>query len=394
MNELDVDVITTEADLERCREEWQEFLLQDSHHSIFHNPVFLKALMQTFGAQQAAYFVILRETNTENLSKIVAIAPFILNQSSYMLKFGLLRLFGIKLPRVLLLGNDILIAKQYGNAAGLLAKILIHLKSRKIAMLNVDCLRTDSWMWPELQSAQSRPLADYRFVVKDSQPLRGIQLESDFEQYLAGMSKKVRYNFKRTVSQFEKKTGFPPKITAVRDAQQVPAFMADLDQVFKTTWQASSFGYAMRNTSTSISQHEQLATAGLLRSYVLYLDSVPVAYIRGYQYAGNYYYEEIGFDKRQRDLEPGTVLNFLVLQDLFVQDKPEYLDFGFGENDYKRKLGNYAIDACEGFLVCQGSKAQLVVGIQRALQAAYRGISRAVKAIKMDTLVRRMIKRR
>ncbi len=80
-----------------------------------------------------------------------------------------------------------------------------------------------------------------------------------------------------------------------------------------------------------------LAESSMLRCYLLYMREDPVAFIRGYQYEGTYYYEEIGFDKDFRHLEPGTGLNFFVLQDLFSHDKPQRLDFGFGENDYKRK---------------------------------------------------------
>jgi len=132
----------------------------------------------------------------------------------------------------------------------------------------------------------------------------------------------------------------------------------------------------------------------MLRCYLLYNGENPIAFIRGYQYAEIYYYEEIGFDKDARHLEPGTVLNFLLLQDLFAQNKPRHLDFGFGENDYKRKLGNTEIEAIEGFMVATGSRAHGLIAIQTLLQWAYKLMRRTVQAIGLDTVLRKLLKRR
>lgn len=350
--------------------------------------------MRSSGIDQNAYFVIVLESSTANLSEIVAIAPFILNEGKFSLKLGMLRLLALRLRRASLLGNDLLTSKAADDIPELLIEILRRLKADSISLINLDCLKTDAAIHPALIAVHSSRSAGFRFIAKDVQPLRAIDFDSDFDDYLGAMSKKVRYNFKRTLSQFEKKTGVAARMVAITEASQVPGFLSEMDIVFKNTWQAAAFGYSARCHDRSLSQHKRLADGGLLRCYVLYNGEHPIAFIRGYQYAGIYYYEEIGFDKNTRNLEPGTVLNFLVLQDLFARNKPRHLDFGFGENDYKRKLGNTEIEAIEGFLVAKASKAHYLIAIQALLQRVYKLILRVVKSLGIDTVLRKLLKRR
>lgn len=350
--------------------------------------------MRSSEADQEPYFVIVRESSEAIQPEIVAIAPFILKQGRYSIKFGMLKLFSIDLRRASLLGNDVLTSQKAEDIPGLLLRILQQLNSEGITLINLDCFREDASIRSLLLSSEPKQLAGFRFVAKDAQPLRAIDFDSDFDAYLGKMSKKVRYNFKRTLSQFEKKTGNIARMKAVTEEEQVPEFLSELDGIFKRSWQASALGYKERCGEGSLTQHKILAAGGLLRCYVLYNAEKPLAFVRGYQYAGIYYYEEIGFDKDARNLEPGTVLNFLMLQDLFERDKPRHLDFGFGENDYKRKLGNSGTEAIEGFLVASTSWVRYMIALQTLLQWIYVLLSKAVKSVGLGAVLRKLLKRR
>jgi CelD/BcsL family acetyltransferase involved in cellulose biosynthesis len=60
----------------------------------------------------------------------------------------------------------------------------------------------------------------------------------------------------------------------------------------------------------------------------------------GYQYQGVFHYAELGYDPALAPASPGTVLLFLLIQDLCAFDRPMVLNFGMGDAEYKRRFGN------------------------------------------------------
>jgi CelD/BcsL family acetyltransferase involved in cellulose biosynthesis len=48
----------------------------------------------------------------------------------------------------------------------------------------------------------------------------------------------------------------------------------------------------------------------------------------------------MGFNAHCAALSPGIVLMLLLVEDLFTHDPPRLIDFGSGDHEYKRSLGN------------------------------------------------------
>ena len=390
-SEFEVEVISSPERFAAIRPEWEALLGQIPDHSMFHSAEYLMSLFGAMPPGQTAYFVTLKSALTARQGQFVAVAPFVLKQGRFPLRFGVISLLSFRLQSLALPGNSVACTPGV-SLAMILRVILGKLRSDGLGMIQFDCLPLDSALYRCLTEETSR--SGFRFRASTPQALRGLRFSGSHEDWLGAMSKKTRYNLKRAVKQLEGQCQSAMELICVRQEDQVPDFLGNLDQVFGNTWQAAVFGYQPRNTPAAEEQHRQLARAGLLRSYLLLCDGTPVAYLRGYQYRDVYYFEEIGFDKNRRDQQPGTVLNFLVIEDLYRVNTPQFLDFGYGENDYKRILGNAETSAVTATLVRAGSREDWLVLLQSLLNSIYGSLRRLAVGLKLETRLRRLLKRR
>jgi CelD/BcsL family acetyltransferase involved in cellulose biosynthesis len=94
-------------------------------------------------------------------------------------------------------------------------------------------------------------------------------------------------------------------------------------------------GWRIENTRAECQKLVQLAQAGVLRSYFLRCGDEACAYVKGFQYNDIYYYNQTGFDERFAQFSPGTVLLYLLLEDLFQHRRPGRVNLYPGEWSYK-----------------------------------------------------------
>jgi CelD/BcsL family acetyltransferase involved in cellulose biosynthesis len=73
----------------------------------------------------------------------------------------------------------------------------------------------------------------------------------------------------------------------------------------------------------------------------MYMGERAVAFVLGFQYRGVFHYSDVAYDEEFAGLSPGSVLLFLLLEDLFGHCRPSILHFGIGEADYKRRFSNF-----------------------------------------------------
>ena len=114
-----------------------------------------------------------------------------------------------------------------------------------------------------------------------------------------------------------------------------------------------------------------LARNGLLRSYLLKAGEVPCAFVVGHEHGGVFHYAELGFDSALASLSPGTVLLFLLIQDLTSVRPVKVLNFGMGDAVYKRRFSNRQQNDESFLLFDPGVRV-------RALVAAHRVFRRVV----------------
>lgn len=202
-----------------------------------------------------------------------------------------------------------------------------------------------------------------------------LDLPDNWETYLASLSANTRSTLRRKFARLKKKTAdtlICRRFREVGEMEELARYLADL---WPKTWQ----GQSGKGPAPSLPVLKHFAQHGWVRSYVLLVKEQPIACVVGYQYRGTYYYESPGYDPAWREHSPGIVLNYLLLEDLFVVDPPRVVDFGFGYNQYKETLGNRPED--RGFLwMPLSSKGRILAAGGYVLERLYSMIRPIVRA--------------
>ena len=227
------------------------------------------------------------------------------------------------------------------------------------------------------------------------QKVSWLDLPASFEKYLASMASDTRYNLLRRRRKLEAEAGGRMELLRTTRPDQVPLFIEQADRVSAQSWQAAALGMAGHSNETERIRLTRIAEAGWLRSYVLQCGGVPVAFVLGYQYGDAYYHDETAYDQSWAKWGPGTVLNLMLIEDLFGENRPAVLDFGFGDNEYKRVFGSRTGDACVAFISdARRARGRTIVERQMLLARLEQGVRAGLRVLRLDRLARKWIKRR
>jgi hypothetical protein len=206
-----------------------------------------------------------------------------------------------------------------------------------------DSVSGQSYFWTFMQQHRSRSAPYDVYLPFGVRPWHWIRLFPTFDEYLASMGRKTRYNLRRTVSLAEKACGGNMRAERIDSVDDVSRLAESVARINQQSWQYRSLGRKLTPDSGLAARLRDLAQRGLLRAYILEMHGGPTAFVIGYQYAGVFYFAETGFDQNQAALSPGTVLLHEVMRDLHEHRRPEVLNFGIGDATYKRRFAN-----CEG----------------------------------------------
>lgn len=79
---------------------------------------------------------------------------------------------------------------------------------------------------------------------------------------------------------------------------------------------------------------------GWFRTYVLRLDGRPIAFWPGYAYRGTFFIGTPGYDPEFGRYRIGNHLLGRMIDEFCADPDVDAVDFGFGDAEYKRRLGN------------------------------------------------------
>lgn len=245
---------------------------------------------------------------------------------------------------------------------------------------------TESFAWDYLRGEGSRSRRYFSYLSRlQESKWHLIDLRDGFDRYLGAMTAKTRSNLRKKVRVLREHGGGRLGCRAVETEDQVEAFLEAAERVRARSWQGrklTEWSYADEPALVG-PELKGLARAKILRSYLLECGGEPCAYTVGYQFDGVYHYKETSFDAALDRFSPGTVLLYLLLEDLFARDRPELLDFCAGIEPYKERFGNQTAKNGAFFLF----RRNLVNRLRHmSLVTFYSGVRLAKRLLKVERL--------
>jgi hypothetical protein len=330
-NDWDVVVARSPEDIEAIRPVWEQ--MQDREpYPVINADIdrFLSVIESSDDSVQP--YVILAKQNDQPRAMVVGR----LEMHAIPLRVGYKTILKPKLRCMTVVHGGIL-GQPDGDVSVLLIQELMKvLRQRQVDVIFFNHIRTDSCIFHISRKLPGVLIRGYFPKVENHWSM---SVPENLEGFYQARSKKHRGNLKRYISKLDKEYRNQVRIITYTEED-------DLDEAIKAASQISCLTYqhGLDSGFTDNPRTRVLLTTaarqGWLRMSVLYINGEPGAFQVGQQYGKQYMLEQIGFDPEWSSLELGTVLFIRVLEDICADLDTEFVDFGFGDADYKRSYGN------------------------------------------------------
>jgi CelD/BcsL family acetyltransferase involved in cellulose biosynthesis len=379
-------VIRSRAELEGFFPDWTDFLATAAPgHTLFQTPEAASAFLTSSCSKATPAVVVVRAKD-----RIVAIAACYTIRTRFHLSFSVARLLALPVTRLHMLGEQVVIADGL-DPDPITHAVFDALRAVPFDVFFVQSLPVGSQLWKAFR--HRRPLAGHRLVLGSGAPESNhrLRLPATFDDWLASLGRRTRKNLKGQTRRFQTETAGDLKISRISAEHDVRGFLADADRVYRASWQCRAFGYSPMACEFRREQLGTLARHGWLRSYLLTAGGQPAAFTISYQYGDTLHVENTGFDQRFAHHSPGAVLNYLLIEDLFAHARPDVVDFGFGDADYKRHCGSEATPGYSAH-VTRSARWQSLLRLQRGLTRVEAGTRALLVRLGLYRSLRRLIK--
>ena len=166
-----------------------------------------------------------------------------------------------------------------------------------------------------------------------------IQPQESLDGYLASLGSKRRNDLTRRLRNVYKKLGEEAHLRIFDAPDQVDDYCRLMNQVYARSWHAKA-----QPIDWELPARRELlrrfAGNAHFTGHMLMLGTRPLAYVHGYRLAGHYLLDDTGYDEEFAALGAGSALVFQAIQHLIENHPGELIDFGYGDNQYKRVLAN------------------------------------------------------
>jgi hypothetical protein len=256
----------------------------------------------------------------------------------------------------------------------------------------VRSLPLDSFFYNYLQTS---PLVRSEFLLYSSVGKLEhfvVRLPETFEEYLQKFSSKSRSNLRRGARKLQKDTGLEVRLVRITSSDQVDSFVDSAVEISKKTYQWRLAGSGLRVPEVLKRNLKFLAERGRLRCYLLWCGDQACAFMLCDQWNGVCYSPAVGYDPRWEQYSVGTTLQFLVIEDLFVYNRPNVFDFGTGMGGQKELFGNASFFDTDIYILRKGLYTHLASSIHKAGSALATGTKRALDHYDLKKRVKKLIR--
>ncbi len=167
-----------------------------------------------------------------------------------------------------------------------------------------------------------------------------LELPGNFKEFLSGMARKHRHEFRRHQKRLTDRFGDSTRIRCLRWENEVDELASEVEKIAAKTYQRA-LRVGFRPEADILAYLRTAARKGGLRGYVLYLENEPCAFFIGVEYKGRFYGIYTGFDPAFRKYSPGLLVLMRSIEDCYEPSmQVSEFDLGRGDRGYKRILCN------------------------------------------------------
>jgi GNAT acetyltransferase-like protein len=371
-----VRVCRTPEEVEALRADWTGFSHPDADLDVF------LTIVRERPEVVCPYVVVV-----EREGRPAALLAARLEECRLPAKFGYATVYKPRLRRITVVTGGV--AGDPDLCGELADELLLALERREADAVELQRIAIDS---PLHRAVVERAPSALRQHGEQAAPHHVMDLPATSEELLPSLSKSVRDNLKRYTRKLEREYGERLVVRRYDAPGDFERAVADLETIAATTYQR---GLGAGFTAEHDGPLTRIALdGGWFRAWVLYLDGAPCAFEIGHLAGDSVVIAAKGFDPEYGNHHVGKVLQLKMLEDLCDDPSVDVLDFGFGDADYKRKLGTREWEDTSVLVYGRTPRALRAAAGRTAVLGADRLARRAAGADRIAKIKRRWRDRR
>lgn len=331
---------------------------------------------------QIAVYVASKEGTTELL------VPWLAQTLSLPLRAGERVLASLRLPAVRLTPMARSGVLTTEDALTLLKWVRLNKPSSAVVFTD---LPTDTALYAAALKAN-----DIGYLLVKNEPDNHLfhRFRDGYASFIGELSSKYRNQLRKKEKVFGEHVGTAFELKEYRSAEDVEPFLYSASSINKKTYQFRLFGESVDNDKATIEASQCAALGGAFRSFILWHGDVPLCFVLGHQRADRTYeHRKTGYDPEWRDISPGIICNLLILRRLYESDRPQVLDFGSGDSDYKRLFANETCMTANPVLIPRRPKYLVAFWLFQGFSAVNEGAVRLLDRLGLKAWIKRRLRR-
>ncbi len=338
-NSYTLEVLTPDQALGDAgfRQDWESLVsLAHPLNAVFTSPTLYEHRRQTAPAPEDRVFVI-----RDGEGRTVGVCPIVFWKVSIPFQVRKRRLGSIELKAATVSGGEPLVPEDPALFRLLFDGILDRLPWCDCVFFS--SLPVESFTTRFLYSRDNRSrkcFVDPRRL----EPREWIYLElepgNSVASFLEGKQKRTRNTLKRRVRKLREHGAGALECQRVEQEDEIDAFYASALSVAERSWQFHNLGRCLEETALYRDNLKSLAKLGCLRAYLLKCGGQPCAFVIGCQRGDVLQFEQTAYADDYSAFSPGTVLYYLMLEDLYQHRRPSLVNHGVGVTPHKRLFTN------------------------------------------------------
>lgn len=258
-----------------------------------------------------------------------------LDREKIVSSIGYKKIFGLELVCLNIIYGGVLLSSGFNEYKELLDFVRNKCKTKGIDIINFNMVDAESQLYKYIISYYKWPA---REIFGLRQKHFRIEFRESFKDYFLSLSKNTRKNIKKYSNRFEKEFQGRYRIQKFFDGN-IEELIDYCSKVHNKTYK-KGLGVGLEDVELTIKRFKLAEKKGWNHSRVLFIDDEPAAYQIGYLYKEGFFGMGKGFDPKYSQFRIGNYHFFKMLEDLFNLETVKFVDFGFGDAEYKEIFGN------------------------------------------------------
>jgi CelD/BcsL family acetyltransferase involved in cellulose biosynthesis len=213
------------------------------------------------------------------------------------------------------------------------------------------------------------------------------------KQAFQTMSSKTRSTMKRKVRNFEEFCGGELRWRVFRTPDEMRTYLSVACELARKTYQERLFDSGLPDTEEFRRDALALAAQDAVRAFLLFHGEKPIAYLYTPAPDGFLVYNYLGYDPEYATHSPGTVLQYLAFEMLYVEQRYPLYYWGYGYSQTKKVFSTGEVLGADIFYFRPTLRNHAAVRLHYALDRLSERVGMLLDGLSLKRTIRRWLKR-